>query len=442
MKRRPRRVAPRPLLAGFLALAVAARATAAPPSDRGAWLRSRLAEVPEGAVLTAPAGIYQGPFVLERPVRLRGDPGAILQGNRQNHVVAVRADDVEVSGFLIRGSGRDLSADHAGLHLTGARALIRDNRIVDCLHGIYVRQADQGRFLHNTILGEGAPDPSSLGDFPTLRPRDADSCATESPRDRRGNGIHLWNSRGHLLADNTIRGTRDGIYFSFTDATTVSGNDIRQVRYGLHYMYSDDNVFADNHFQDNAAGAALMYSHGLLLRGNRFLANRSHRAYGLLLQSVDDSRIEANRFQGNTLGLYVENGNRLTVRDNQVIGNHLGLRLSDSSTDCLFLGNTFRGNLHPVETSGVNLANRWSGPDHGNRWDHSLQLDLDANGLGDLPHREPDLFGPWRRVFPAIGLLSASPAERLLRLIHGRLAIAGVPAIIDPLPLLGHLPPP
>ena len=42
---------------------------------------------------------------------------------------------------------------------------------------------------------------------------------------------------------NAIRGTRDGIYFSFAEKTTVRGNKITRVRYGLHYMYSDDNLF-------------------------------------------------------------------------------------------------------------------------------------------------------------------------------------------------------
>jgi nitrous oxidase accessory protein len=102
-------------------------------------------------------------------------------------------------------------------------------------------------------------------------------CAAPANQNRRGNGVHIWNSVGHTIAGNVIRDTRDGIYFSFVDRSTVRDNDIARVRYGLHYMYSDENRFDRNVFSDNAAGAALMYSKGLTLAGNRFVANRSHR---------------------------------------------------------------------------------------------------------------------------------------------------------------------
>jgi nitrous oxidase accessory protein len=201
-------------------------------------------------------------------------------------------------------------------------------------------------------------------------------------------------------------------------------------------MYSDDNVFDENTFTDNAAGSALMYSKGITLRANRFVANRSHRAYGILFQSVDDTRVEENLIEGNTLGFYLENSNHVVVRANRVLGNYIGLRVSDSTSDSQFYENRFHGNVHPVETNGNNRANVWAVNGRGNAWDNALDLDLNRDGIADVPHRESDLFGPWRRTFPAIGLLSASPGERLLRFIHSRLALPGVPGVTDPRPLL------
>ena len=90
-----------------------------------------------------------------------------------------------------------------------------------------------------------------------------------------------------------IRDTRDGVYFSFVDRSEVRDNDIEGVRYGLHYMYSDENRFEGNVFRDNAAGAALMNSKGIVLRRNQFLANQSHRSYGVLLQTVEGTTLEA-----------------------------------------------------------------------------------------------------------------------------------------------------
>lgn len=402
-------------------------------------LRARIGAAAAGDTLDVEPGEHLGPFVIDKPLRLIGAPGAVLRGNKKGNVIEVRAADVEIAGFTIRGSGRQLGDDNAAIHITAARAIIRENRLVDNLHGIYVRKADGIRIERNVVLGDGAnvtaiDDPLHV----PLRPGESELCGVEMVQDRRGNGIHLWNSSGHTIEGNVITGTRDGIYFSFTDETLVRGNTITRVRYGLHYMYSDMNTFEKNRFSDNAAGAALMYSKGLLLRDNLFTSNRSHRAYGLLLQSVDDTRIEGNRIEGNTLGLFAENSNVLTVRGNRVAGNHVGVRVSDSTADSRFFENVLTGNLHAVETSGAAAKNTWAVDGRGNRWDGAVPLDLNRDGVSDLPHREPDVFGAWRRPFPAIGLLSSSPGAKLLHFIHSRLGLPGMPGVTDSHPLLSQ----
>ncbi len=422
-----------PLLALAALLVVPAGAAHSP----GDVLRSRIASAADGERIVVEAGVYDGPFVIGKPIHLLGEPGAILQGDRQTHVVAIRAADVEIAGFTLRGSGRALARDEAAIHVSGARALIRDNRILDCLHGIYVRRADQCRIENNVIIGDGGGTDGVADPLVAqLKPGEAELCDIASVQDIRGNGIHLWNSKDHVIIGNSIRGTRDGIYFSFADSTEVRGNTIAGVRYGLHYMYSDDNVFEGNTFTENAAGSALMYSKGIVLRRNRFHANRSHRAYGILFQSVDNTLVEDNQIDGNTLGFYLENSNDVVVRNNHLAGNYVGLRVSDSTSGSRFLGNRFSGNIHPVETNGSNRANTWAEEGRGNFWENAMALDLNRDGVGDLPHRESDLFGPWRRTFPAIGLLSAAPGERLLRFIHSRMALPGVPGVTDPHPLL------
>jgi len=405
----------------------------------GDRLREEIAAAASGATIAVPSGNYDGAFVVEKPLHLIGQPGAVLHGNGQGNVLTVRAEDVEIAGLVIRGSGRNLSEDQAAIYINGARASIHDNRIFDMLHGIYVRHANQCRIVNNTIFGDGSvedtvADPVIAG----LKATDAASgevCAPIDPQDRRGNGIHLWNSSGHLIEGNTISGTRDGVYFSFTRQTLTRRNHVSHVRYGLHYMYSDENRFEANRFSENAAGAALMFSKNLILRGNYFVSNRSHRAYGLLLQSIDDSVIENNVIDGNTVGLFMENGNNDTIRGNRVSSNYVGLRVNESTDGCRFGENQFVGNIHALETSGQNQSNEWTILGRGNFWDDADRLDLNRDGIADLPHREPDLFGVWRRTFPAIGLLSASPGERLLRLIHSRLALVSLPGITDLKPL-------
>jgi nitrous oxidase accessory protein len=430
-------VARRLAVAACLVVAWAnAPAANAPPTDHGTWLQDRLAAAAPGEVIDVPAGEHRGPFVVARPVHLRGHGQALLRGDGKTHVVAIRAPDVVLEGFEIRDSGLNLMADHAAIHVTGPRAVIRGNRIADSLHGVYVRQADHVRVEANTITGKSwtlelvNPFAGPSG------PGEAETCEVTLAQDRRGNGLHFWNSSGHVVAGNVIRDTRDGIYFSFVDRSEIRNNDVARARYGLHYMYSDDNRFDDNVFRDNAAGAALMYSQGLVLRRNQFTANRSQRAYGLLLHSVDQTEIRDNELTGNTLGLFMENGQANRVLDNLVTNNHVGVHIGNSSNENVFAGNTFAGNVHPVETAGDSASNRWADAGRGNYWQGAARLDLNADGIGDLPHRELDLFGEWRRPFPVIGLLAGSPGERLLRFVYSRLALPGLAGVSDPAPLV------
>jgi nitrous oxidase accessory protein len=411
-------------------------------ATRGDELRTAIASASPGATLHVAPGRYDGPFVLDKPIHLIGSPGAALQGNHAGNVVSIEAPDVELAGFIIRGSGRTLIEDNAAVHVSGPRAVVRDNHIFDMLHGIYVKKANDCLIVRNVILGDGAvgdviTDPVISG-FKASDAATGEMCGAPLALDRRGNGIHLWNTSGDALTGNTIRGTRDGVYFSFASHTVVSGNTIERVRYGLHYMYSDDNTFENNTFSENAAGAALMNSNRLVLRRNRFVGNHSQRAYGVLLQSIDDTVIENNVIAGNTLGLFIEAGNRDTIRGNRITANYVGIRVGGSTSDSLFFDNVFAGNIHPVETDGGMGSNLWAVAGHGNYWDDALKLDLNHDGIADVPHFEPDLFGESRRTFPAIGLLSASPGERLLRWIESRLALPGLPGVKDPKPL-SHL---
>ena len=401
------------------------------------WLQREIQAAAPGATITVPAGVHAGPLIIKQALRLLGQPGATIEGTGEGHVIDVQAPDVEIAGFLIRRSGSNLSTDDAGVHVRAARAHLRHNTIVDTLHGIYLRQAHEARIVDNIIRGRAAAatiaDPLTKG----LTLSAAELCSVELQQDQRGNGIHIWNCARHLIAGNDIRGTRDGIYFSFCDDTHVTRNIIEQVRYGLHYMYSNRNVFEENLFRSNAAGSALMYSNGITLRRNQFLANRSHRAYGLLMHTVERTRVEENVIEGNTVGVFLENSNVNTFASNLVAANYIGLRLSDSSDDNRFSRNRFQTNVHAVETSGLNQTNAFSIEGVGNYWEGAVKLDLDRNGIADVSHHETDLFGRWRRSFPEIGLLSGSPGERAIRFVHTRIRVPGMPGVKDERPLAG-----
>ena len=112
--------------------------------------------------------------------------------------------------------------------------------------------------------------------------------------------------------------------------------------------------------------------------------------------------------------------------------NYTGLRVGSNSDDNQFTQNIFSHYLHPVETGGSDVSGtRWAVNGIGNFWGDGFELDLDHDGINDLPHRELDLFGVLRRDFPAIAFLSDSPALKLLRFVHERAALPGTNVIED-----------
>ena len=380
------------------------------------------------------AGTY-GSIVINKPLTLIGQAGAEIRGTGAGKVVTIAADDVTVAGLRITGSGLNLSDDDAAVFVTGNRATIENNTIAHSLHGIYLKKIFGARILDNRIEGKttiaASTEPIEKGIG-----QSSENCDTTLVANRRGNGIHQWNCENNLIRGNDISETRDGIYFSFTNNSRVEDNVVHRTRYGLHYMYSDGNVFENNIFAENAAGAAIMFSKELLVRGNHFVSNRGLRAYGLIIQSTDRSRFEANELEQNAVGLSFNQCNGNQVIANRVRNNYIGLKFGSNSDENRFTENIFTRNLHPVETGVLEgSGNKWAVKGVGNLWGSASELDLNQDGIGDFAHRELDLFGILRRDFPAIAFLSDSPAAKLLRFANERAVIPGISSIEDPAPL-------
>ena len=400
-----------------------------------ATLQERIDAAAPGDTIRIEAGVHAGPIVINKPLTVVGERGAEIRGDGRGNVVTIAADDVTLSGLRITGSGLQLSDDDAAVFVTGNRAKIDNNVIADSLHGIYLKKISGAQILNNRIQGKttltASTEPVEKGIGTST-----ENCDTTLVTNRRGNGIHQWNCEGTLIRGNEISDTRDGIYFSFTNNSRVENNLVHHVRYGLHYMYSDGNVFENNTFSENAAGAAIMFSKELVVRGNRFINNRGHRAYGLIFQSCDRSRLEQNEISENAVGLSFNQCNENRIVGNRVTHNYIGLRFGSNSDGNAFTENIFARNLHPVETGSSDVSgSRWAVNGVGNFWDDSFELDLDGDGINDLPHRELDLFGVLRRDFPAVAFLSDSPALKLLRFAEERAALPGASYIEDPAPL-------
>jgi nitrous oxidase accessory protein len=328
---------------------------------------SAIAAARPGDTIWFGAGIHRGPTILlDKPLVVTGDPGAIIDGGGATHILRIEADDVVVAGLHFRNVSPSHVEDRAAIRAGEVRGcLIQGNVIDNAFFGIYLAATQRCRVAGNVLRARRATEDSS------------------------GNGIHLWTAREIEVTGNRIEGHRDGIYLEFSHDSRIADNvSTRNVRYGLHFMYSDDCRYESNVFERNGAGVAVMYTKRVRMTGNRFGENWGSAAYGLLLKEVYDATLAGNEFTRNTTGLVADGATRLTALRNRFEGNGWGVRLLASSQDATFSDNVFAGNTFDVATNSRQGTAHFAG----NYWDDYRGYDLDHDGRGDVPHRPVRLF--------------------------------------------------
>lgn len=376
-----------------LVLACCAAAPAMPATSPGD-LQARVDATPDGGVLRVEGGEWRGPVRIDRPMTLEGTGGATILGDLRSSVVEIEGDGVTLRGFAIRGSGRDTSAEAAGIKVEGSNHRIENNLVDDVYFGIHVGNG------HDNVVRDNHIAP---GMRTGVRP---------------GHGIYLWYQFGTLVEGNAIRDARDGIYMTNSDGVVVRSNSVTESRYGLHAMNSLSIEFEANDIHDNLLGAALMYTQHVRMRCNRIERQREGAtAYGVMLKEIEQLQFERNALVGNRVGMYGDNtpsgaGNVALVRDNLIAGSEAALALQ-STVRFTFTGNQVVDNLMVVRSEGAGLspANRWSHEGRGNFWDDYHGFDRDGDGIGDLPYRYEVVMDDLVRRQPLMRALLYTPAH-------------------------------
>ena len=312
-------------------------------------------------------GLYREPTILVRQsVTIRGETGAVLDGEGRRAILIVYAPHVTVEGLTLRHTGFSGIDDRAALRFVDTRdCRVIGNRIERAFFGIYLARVTGCDVRDNVIVGNAGGEMDA------------------------GNGIHLWYARDVHLTRNVVEQHRDGIYFEFTHGGVVRDNISRKNgRYGLHFMFSDSCQYVRNQFVGNAAGIAVMYTNHVEIRDNLFADARGSASYGLLLKAISDSRIERNTFRANSVALHLEDANRNQISGNRFERNGWAIRLMTNADDNTIAGNDFIANAFDVVASGERNSTRM----HGNHWDSYRGYDLDRNGVGDIPHHPVRLF--------------------------------------------------
>jgi nitrous oxidase accessory protein len=371
------------------------------------------AAAPHDTVVVRAGTYHESTLVVDKPLTLIGEDGAVLDGQGERGLVRIESDSVTVAGFTLRSTGISFTEDRAGVLVDRARfCTVRDLRLEDTFFGIYLANSGDCLIENNVLL------------------------ATAARETRSGNGVHLWYSTRVVIRGNRIEGHRDGIYFEFVEDSEIVDNvSQHNVRYGLHFMFSDGCDYRRNLFVENGAGVAVMYTRDIVMDGNDFRGNLGNAAFGLLLKDITDSQITGNRFHRNSVGIHAEGANRVRVSGNEFVENGWAVKIMANSEASEVSGNNFVGNSFDVATNSRRSYSDFVG----NYWDRYRGYDRDADGVGDVPFHPVRLFSlVVAQNEPAL-VLQRSPLVALLDLAEQVLPLLTPESLADERPLLAPL---
>ncbi|NOZ28162.1 MAG: nitrous oxide reductase family maturation protein NosD [Chloroflexi bacterium] len=378
-----------------------------------------LAEARDGDTIEVREGIYSGPLVVDRSVKIIGYGWPVIDGGGQGTVVRLTARGAMLKGFVVQNSGDALDQENSGIAVEAPEVVVEGNRLEGTLFGIYLRKAVGSVIRGNTIYSKDLPLP------------------------RRGDPIRVWYSNDVRVEDNVVEQGRDVVLW-YSERLTVRGNVIQGGRYGLHFMYCDDALIEGNRLSNNSVGAFLMYSRRLHLRRNTFAYNRGPSGFGIGLKDMDDAVIEENLFLDNRVGAFVDNSPReidstVLFRGNIFAFNDVGILFQPSVRRNRLTENGFIENREQVGVSGGGQlqGNIWTVNGLGNYWSDYTGYDADQDGIGDLPYRATRLFENLMDRYPMLRLFDYSPATQALDFAARAFPlIKPQPKLVDDRPLM------
>lgn len=406
------------LWVGLLAWSFSSMFTASAESS----LQMQIDEAPENATIRLGDQTYEGNLLITKSLTLKGTPNTKIRGDGTGNVIQIDAPNVHLDTIKIEHGSKSMDSEqeYAAVKVNSDHNVIENLQITDSYHGVFLKNAEENIIRNVRVKG---------------------LVGRQGGREiaHQGNGVQLIHSHRNLIENCFVDGARDGIYVFYSDQNNLKKNRVQNTRYGVHYMYAHDNRFVDNEFTMNEGGAAIMISSGTELIGNKFYFHNSSQAFGVLMQSVQETTILNNKFYRNLRGIYIDDARDGLIKGNQFSNNQIGVEIWSSANNQQFTENHFFHNTAPVIRMGSGKSNQWSKENKGNDWGAEFPLlDVDQNGIGDDPVRYTSSLYKLIQENDLVYLFLNSPAiqiyEKMNELLHQQEEM-----FEDPFPLINKV---
>jgi Periplasmic copper-binding protein (NosD) len=213
---------------GIGALCAAACAPGGPTIGPEDSLPDSIASVVEAGVLRLGAGTYQGPIVIDRPIELIGEPGAMVVAPTDQPALVIESDDVTIRDLAIEGGSSgvhvidSVDVELDDIDVSGAQwhGFLVDNSNVTVTHchvsGL-LEQLSQGFEIRNSIGRPASRVEGCVIEGPVnegivahvSRVTFADNLVTGSV----GLGINVTEMSDGRMEHNTVSDAKGAAYF-------------------------------------------------------------------------------------------------------------------------------------------------------------------------------------------------------------------------------------
>ena len=389
-----RRVATAALLSMVLAAASGTSALAQPAPRGPSTLRlapgDPLPRLVAGDVVVLEPGVHRGPWAIGVPDVTILAHGATLDGGGVGDALTLSAPGARVEGLTVTnvGPSADLYEPDAAIAMFGCDGCVIDGlRAEGITTGVRAETSVDLRLIGFALRGDG-----------------------------RSPGITVYETPRVRIEGGTFDGFLDGVYLERADFSVVEGVRVAgAVRYGLHVMLSLRPTLAHNVVVDGGVGSAVMYGREATIEGNLFRGHRGPMAFGLLLQEERQAMVVDNAFVANALGALIVSAPGVSLLHNQLDANGVGVLVQrpeavvEAATSMMLSGNTFTRNAADVAVDDADAALTL----RGNAYDRAPLLDLDGDGIVDVPYVATSAFAARAARQPDLTLLAHGPGIAL-----------------------------
>lgn len=351
----------------------------------------------EGDRIITYEGTYEENIIINKSISLFGEDvdTVIIDGGSEGSVVTITATEVDFSTFTIQHSGSN--ATDAGIKLVSSSGScqIVENKITDCVYGLYVTRC------HNTVFSQNHIFETTNATF--FISSDENTIEYNTVYDNEQHGIFLNQTcTDNTIQHNTVYGNGwYGIYLNDNcSGNTVSDNEVYENdNTGIRIEDGVTNTnITDNEVVENLNYGIFVVGSTTFISDNFVCENGKH---GIFLFADDETTVKSNNASFNGLdGIRLQNSTSANITKNRITSNERhGLYVNFYCLNNQMYNNYFSGNeLNAKDISPESNENEWFhsnlsisniifGPIiAGNYWADYTGTDEDRDGFGDEPY--------------------------------------------------------